>query len=156
MLYNVVMKIRNAEIKDLKAVQELNNQLFELELANFDKNLIKGWSFSNEGKAYFENAIKNSLVIVAEIDDIIVGYLLAEEIQIPYYSFKIAELCNMCVDENYRKQGIGRALYENFEIYYKSKNIDKFMVTASFKNESAKNFYKKMGFVETNSTFAKF
>ena len=53
----------------------------------------------------------------------------------------------MCVDENYRKQGIGRALYENFEIYYKSKNIDKFMVTASFKNESAKNFYKKMGFV---------
>ena len=150
------MKIRNAEIKDLKAVQELNNQLFELELANFDKNLIKGWSFSNEGKVYFENAIKNSLVIVAEIDDIIVGYLLAEEIQIPYYSFKIAELCNMCVDENYRKQGIGRALYENFEIYYKSKNIDKFMVTASFKNESAKNFYKKMGFVETNSTLAKF
>ena len=150
------MKIRRAELKDLKIVQELNNQLFELELESFDKYLIKGWSFSDEGKAYFENAIKKSFVIVAEIDGVVVGYLLAEEVKIPYYSFDIAELCNMCVDEKYRKQGIGRALYENFEIYFKSKNIEKFIVIASFKNESAKNFYKKMGFVEANATFTKF
>lgn len=150
------MKIRNAEMKDLSAIQSLNNELFELELANFDKYLVKGWSFSNEGKSYFENAIKNSFVIVAEIDDAVVGYLLAEEVDIPYYSFKIAELSNMCVNEKYRKQGIGKMLYQEFENHFKKQNIEHFIVTASFKNESAKAFYKKMGFVEANSTFSKF
>lgn len=33
----------------------------------------------------------------------------------PNYDFKIAELCNMCIDSNYRKQGIGNALYKEFE-----------------------------------------
>ena len=63
------MLIRKAELKDLQRIQELNNELFELELANFDKYLIKGWPLSNEGKIYFENAIKESFVIVAEIDN---------------------------------------------------------------------------------------
>lgn len=34
------MLIWKAEPKDLRKIQELNNELFELELANFDKYLI--------------------------------------------------------------------------------------------------------------------
>ena len=150
------MLIRKATLKDLQRIQELNNQLFELELANFDKYLIKDWPLSKEGKEYFENAIKYSFVIIAEIDDKVVGYLLGEVSDIPYYDFKIAELCNMCIDSNYRKQGIGNALYKEFEKYFKEQGITHFLVTASFKNESAKSFYKKMGFEEANSTFTKF
>ena len=75
---------------------------------------------------------------------------------IPYYNFKIAELCNMCIDSNYRKQGIGNALYKEFEKSFKEQGIAHFTVTASFKNENAKSFYKKMGFEEANSTFTKF
>ena len=150
------MNIRRATLKDLQRIQELNNELFELELENFDKYLIKGWPLSSEGKAYFENAIKNNFVIVAEIDNKVVGYLLGEESDIPYYDFKIAELCNMCIDSNYRRLGIGNALYKEFERFYKEQGITHFMVTASFKNENAKNFYKKMGFDEANSTFTKF
>ena len=68
------------------------------------------------------------------------------ESNIPYYNFKIAELCNMCIDSNYRKQGIGMALYKEFEKAFREKRITHFTVTASFKNENAKAFYKKMGF----------
>ena len=150
------MLIRRAEHKDLQRIQELNNELFELELANFDKYLIKGWPLSEEGRQYFQDAIKNSFVIVAEIDNKIVGYLLGEESDIPYYKFRIAELCNMCIDSNYRKQGIGNALYKEFERAFKEQGITHFMVTASYKNENAKSFYKKMGFEEANSTFTKF
>ncbi len=150
------MLIRKATLKDLQRIQELNNELFELELANFDKYLIKDWPLSSEGKKYFENAIKESFVIVAEINSNVVGYLLGEENNIPYYNFKIAELCNMCIDSNYRKQGIGNALYKEFEKSFKQQGITHFVVTASFKNESAKAFYKKMGFEEANSTFTKF
>ncbi len=134
----------------------MNNQLFELELENFDKYLIKDWPLSDEGRVYFEDAISNSFVVVAEIDGKIVGYLLGGEIDIPYYNFRIAELCNMCVDSDYRKRGIGVALYAEFEKYFKGIGIEHFMVTASFKNESAKAFYRKMGFEEANSTFVKF
>ena len=150
------MLIRKAELKDLQRIQELNNELFELELANFDKHLIKNWPLSKEGREYFENAINESFVVVAEIDGKVVGYLLGEEGKIPYYDFKIAELCNMCIDSNYRKQGIGNALYKEFENHFKEQGINHFTVTASFKNENAKSFYKKMGFEEANSTFTKF
>ena len=150
------MVIRKAKLKDLQRIQELNNELFELELASFDKYLIKDWPLSDEGRKYFEGAIKESFVVVAEIENQVVGYLLAEESDIPYYNFKIAELCNMCIDSNYRKQGIGNALYKEFERFYNEQGISHFIVTASFKNESAKAFYKKMGFEEANSTFIKF
>ena len=150
------MLIRRAKLADLKRIQELNNELFELELANFDKYLIKNWPLSKEGEDYFKNAIKESFVVVAEIDNKVVGYLLGEESNIPYYDFKIAELCNMCVDSNYRKQGIGNLLYKEFEKFYNEQGVTRFIVTASFKNESAKAFYKKMGFSEANSTFVKF
>lgn len=150
------MIIRRAEIADLKRIQELNNELFELELASFDKYLIKDWPLSKEGTEYFKNAIEENFVIVAEKDNRVVGYLLGEENDIPYYDFKIAELCNMCIDNNYRKQGIGHMLYKEFEKFYRDKGITHFMVTASFKNESAKAFYKKMGFNEANLTFIKF
>lgn len=150
------MIIRKATAVDLQRIRELNNELFELELANFDKYLIKGWPLSNEGRIYFEDAIKNSFVIVAEVDNKVVGYLLGEEDNIPYYNFKIAELCNMCVDEKYRKHGIGKALYKAFEKHFTKLGIKHFMVTASFKNESAKSFYKRIGFIEANTTFVKF
>ena len=149
------MLVRRAELKDLKRIQELNNDLFELEIANFDKFLTRGWPLSDEGRVYFENAIRENFVVVAEIDDEIVGYLLGEEVSIPYYNFKIAELCNMCVDSRFRKQGIGKALYIEFEKFFNEKGISHFIVTASFKNENAKAFYKRMGFEESNSSFLK-
>jgi ribosomal protein S18 acetylase RimI-like enzyme len=150
------MIIRKANHKDLQKIQELNNLLFELELASYDKYLIKNWPFTTAGKKYFENAIEEDCVLVAEIKGQVVGYLLGSISDISYYDFPIAELCNMCIDSNYRKQGIGRALYTEFEKFYNKQGINHFTVTASFKNESAKAFYKSIGFEEANLTFVKF
>ena len=60
------MNIRRAELNDLKSVQELNNQLFDLEIAHFDEHLIKDWPLSKDGEQYFKKAIENNFVIVAE------------------------------------------------------------------------------------------
>ena len=150
------MVIRKAESKDLERIQQLNNDLFDLEIENFDEYLVKDWPLSSEGKEYFANAIKENVVFVAEENDVVLGYILGEEVAIPYYNFKIAELCNMCVDNRYRNKGVGKALYGEFESYFKSIGINRFMVTASFKNDSAKAFYKRMGFKEGNVTFTKF
>ena len=150
------MIIRRAKLDDLRKIQELNNQLFELELANFDKYLIKDWPLSSEGRQYFENAIKNDFVVVAEIEGVVVGYLFGGINHIPYYSFKTAELYNMCVESEYRNCGVGKALYRKFEEFHNAQGINHFVVTASFKNKSACVFYEKMGFQKANMTFVKF
>ena len=67
--------IRIATINDLPFIQDLNNELFNLELQNYDNTLVKGWALSNEGKEYFEDLISNHYVIVALLNDMIVGYL---------------------------------------------------------------------------------
>ena len=84
------------------------------------------------------------------------GYLLGEIVEIPYYNFKMAELCNTCVDKSCRGQGIGSKLFKRFEKDFKEKGITHFTVTASFKNASAIAFYKKIGFEEANLTLTKF
>lgn len=61
------MVIRRAHIGDLKRIQQLNNQLFDLEIAHFDEFLIKDWPLSKDGEKYFINAIENGFVLVAEI-----------------------------------------------------------------------------------------
>ena len=151
-----MLLIRKATQKDLLLIQKLNNQLFELELATFDKYLIKDWPLTKQGREYFENSINEDYVIVAELNHKVVGYLLGECADKSYYPFKIAELCNMCIDKDYRKQGIGNFLFHQFENDFKAKGINHFIVTASFKNENAIAFYKKMGFESTNITLAKF
>ncbi len=153
---NKKMIIRQAVQKDLKDIQTLNNQLFDLELKSFDCYLIKGWPLTKEGKEYFEDAIKNDCVFVAEENSNIIGYLLGAKVDIPYYNFEIAEICNMFVKDSFRGKGVGKQLINSFFDYYKNLGISHFTVTASFKNESAKNFYKKMGFEEGNVTFVKF
>jgi len=151
-----MINIRRADLRDLVTIQNLNNQLFELELEKFDKYLIKDWPLSQAGQDYFEEAIRNDYVIVAENEEKVVGYLMAQVNEIPYYNFPIVELCNMCIDTDCRRQGIGNALYSVFERHFKAKGLNKFSVTASFLNESAIAFYKKMGFTEGNLTYNKF
>ncbi len=150
-----MIKIRKATLQDTLAIQLLNNQLCNLEREKFDKYLIKDYATSKEGEEYFKNSIKNDYVIVAEENKKVVGYLLGARNDVVYYNFKIAELCNMCIDEAYRQHGIGTLLFKEFEKHFNSLNITHFTVTASFKNESAKAFYKKMGFEEINTTFIK-
>ena len=151
-----MINVRRADLFDLKSIQELNNQLFELELEKSDKYLTANWPLSEEGVEYFEEAIRNDYVIVATKENKVVGYLLAVEQSIPYYKFPVVELCNMCVDKNCRGAGIGNALFRVFERFYKDKGIDNFMVTASFLNDNARAFYEKMGFEVANVTYTKF
>jgi len=145
--------IRKADLKDLDKVQELNNKLFELEFNNFDDTLKTGWPFENEGKGYFEDMIKNEIVFVAEIENKIVGYLAGSICeQISYITETFAELDNMCIDDEYRRFGIGTLLMDEFKKYCKEKNMQNIKVTASAKNRRAIQFYMRNGFEDYNVT----
>ena len=101
------VKIRKAEIDDLYEIQKLNNELFDLEYNNFDSTLIQNWPLTQEGKEYFEKAIKKGVSLVACVNNEIVGYLVgALNSQFQYNNNIQAELDNMCVMKEYRNKGI--------------------------------------------------
>ena len=116
------MIIRKANIDDLYEIQKLNKELFELEFKNFDSTLIADWPLTQEGKEYFEKAIKNDIVLVACVDQEVVGYLTGSlNSQYSYNNIVQAELDNMCIMNEYRKLGIGSKLFEEFKKEYVKK-----------------------------------
>ena len=121
------IKIRKATIDDVRAIQELNNDLFKLEKENYDTTLISDWPISDEGKDYFSDLINNHYVIVAEDN-------------------------NMVVKNEYRGKGIGKSLINYFKEYCKSNNVYNMQVIASYKNRDAIEFYRKNGFEEFDIT----
>lgn len=145
--------IRKANLEDLTSIQKLNNNLFDLEFNNFDDTLKLGWALEKDGKEYFEDMIKNEIVFVAQIEDKIVGYLAGSICEsISYITESFAELDNMCIDDEYRRFGIGTLLMNEFKKYCKEKNMQNIKVTASAKNSRAIQFYMKNGFEDYNIT----
>lgn len=145
--------IRNANLQDLEIIQKLNNELFDLELKNYDTTLVKDWAISNEGKEYFEDLINNNFVVVSLLDNEIVGYLAGTiNEKGSYENIQYGEINNMFIKDNCRGYGVGKALVNEFKLYCKSNGINDLIVTASAKNKNAINFYKKNGFEDFNLT----
>ena len=145
--------IRNASLADLDSIRELNNELFKLEKENYDSTLVENWPLTDDGKEYFEDLINNHYVIVAIIDQKIVGYLAGTiNEQGSYEEIQYGELNNMLIKDNYRGYGIGKKLINNFKDYCKSHIINNIKVVASFKNKNAIEFYHKNGFNDFNLT----
>ena len=137
----------------MESIQKLNDNLFELEYNNFDDTLKVGWPFEKEGKKYFEYMINNQIIFIAQAEEKIVGYLAGTICkEVSYITETFAELDNMCIDDEYRRFGIGTLLINEFKKYCKEKNIQNIKVTASAKNNRAIQFYMKNGFEDYNIT----
>ena len=147
------MNIRRATLDDLDIICELNNQLFKLEKENYDSTLVDNWPLTDEGKEYFKDLINNHYVIVALLNDKVVGYLAGSiEEKGSYELVQYGEINNMLVTDECRGTGVGRKLIDNFKEYCKNQNINNIKVVASFKNKDAINFYYKNGFKEFDLT----
>ena len=147
------IKIRRATIEDLEVIRKLNNTLFELEKENYDSTLIRDWPLTEEGKEYFTDLINNHYVIIAEVDNEIVGYLAGSiNEKGSYEEVQYGEINNMFIKDKCRGLGIGKSLINNFKNYCKSNGINNLKVTASYKNRDAIEFYHKNGFEEFDVT----
>lgn len=141
--------IRKSKEEDLKAVQELNRQLF-IHDKEFDSSLDVKWPLGKTGEEYFQNKIngKNSICFIAEANNEIVGYLVGGIIESCSYREikKISELENMIIKEDCRGKRIGEKLFKEFVKWSKSKKVERIKVSAYTNNESAIRFYKRIGF----------
>ena len=148
--------IRKAILEDVSYIQNLNNELFKLEKENYDTTLVLNWALTEEGKDYFEDLIKNQYVIVATLEDKIIGYLAGSiNEKGSYEEIQYGEINNMFIKEDYRLYGIGKKLINNFKNYCRNNNISNLKVVASSKNKNAIEFYRKNGFDDFNLTLTR-
>lgn len=138
---------RKATLNDLPAIQKLNDDLFDLEIENFDDQLIKNWPLAEEGKKFLQNCIENEFVGVAvSASGEVVGSLCGTLLENPINRLKLAELKFLSILPGNQKKGIGGELFERFKQWCKEKEIEGIKVTASYKNKNAIAFYERNNF----------
>tara|TARA_Y100000310_G_C20701281_1_gene830128 strand:- start:4192 stop:4659 length:468 start_codon:yes stop_codon:yes gene_type:complete len=140
---------REATIDDLETILDFNQRLFDREVGMFDPTLDDTWTQSEEGRDYFTKRIQeDGCAFVAEVNGQVVGYLVGALLEpSPYRTIpKMAELENMYVLPNFRSQGVGTRLYNDFKAWAKEQGAGRLKVVASAGNQPGINFYQDHGF----------
>ena len=141
--------IRQATVDDLKAVQDLNHDLFLSDARHLD-DLNTDWPYEAEGENYFRKRVsgEEGICFVAEAGGEIVGYVAGgwSHINFSAYKGKRGELENILVKDEYRGGGVGADVVATLNNWFKEQGADYIMVDAYAKNESAIAFYQHEGF----------
>ena len=120
------MMIRQMQARDIPAVAELEIQIFS-----------DPWS-ENSIRSSFDNKI--SCWLVAEIDGVVVGYIGSEAV------LDSADMMNVAVSPDYRRQGIAEALVNGLSDALREKDIRFLMLEVRVSNMPAIALYEKLGF----------
>ena len=156
-VYNWEMiKVRSAQKEDIADLQTLNNEVF-VDNVQYDEDLDLNWARSDKGKQYFNELLNNAdaFCIIAEDNDKRVGYLAASPKEIDYRHSRYIEIQNMGVIPEYRSQGVGKLLMDDFFKWARIKGYEKVFINAYIKNHRAISFYKNAGFDEIDISLEK-
>ena len=142
------MKIRFANIMDIEKILYLEEQLFQIHVKarpdwiskksnNYEsiKNIIEG----NSGKIFVAEDNKYGIIghCIIFIND--------KRNNKIYHDMINVEIDVLCVDENFRRKGIGKKLVEEVKIYAKSIDANFIEVFVWDFNQNAKIFYENLG-----------
>ncbi len=146
--------IRRANLSDFEELIRLSDLFSRSEYDLHDGRIDLEWATDERGKTYIKEHIEgeDKVTFVAEIDGKLGGYLtgdLSEGLAYRLPSIN-AVLDNIFIDENYRSRGIGQLFIGEFIQWCKSKKVQYMSVTPFFYNQKGINFYKKMGFKESD------
>jgi len=138
--------IREANIDDINAIVELWEEMMNFHIQKSGLYEIK--PDARQIYAYYlKEIIKSheSIVLVYEIENKIIGYLMAEEALNPpvYKETRIGTIVEICVTENYRNKGIGEELLTKIEKWFLDKGINRVECLVSDFNEISKGFWFK-------------
>ena len=154
------MIIRDLTIEDFDAVNDIFMQMQDLHVEHrpdlyrkIDKpTTTKAWDY----EASLEN--KDMIMVGAEADDRIVGFCIVEirrsesKALTPRIS---AHIKNLAVDENYRRKGIGNALYHEAVTRGKACGAEAVDLKVYSFNDNAIAFYKSLGMTVQSYTMEK-
>lgn len=141
--------IRNANKEDISSIADLWEEMMQFHIQKSNLYEIKDDAreiYSNYLKEVQKN-VKN-IVLVYEINNEIVGYLMAgESIQPPVYKeTHIGDIIDLSVTEKYQNKGIGEELLREVEKIFAKRGITRIECMVSHFNEISKNFWLKNGY----------
>ena len=120
--------VRELKVEDSAAVAEMEQQIFS-----------DSWS----EKSVLETVQqKQSVCFAAEKAGHLLGYLLA------YHAADEAEIARIAVQKEARRQGAAGKLMQALEHYCEEHKMEKLLLDVRERNEAARSFYTKNGFVE--------
>jgi ribosomal protein S18 acetylase RimI-like enzyme len=132
-------------IKRLGASDEAILEFLALHDANFDldeRGAAKSPLEPEKAKRFLEHP--DVLVWVAFDENMIVGFLQCNVIFLRSSTGKELVLYEIGVHQNWRRQGIGRALLNQMETWMRENNVDVVWVLTD--NQEAAEFYRSSGF----------
>ncbi|MCK9490776.1 MAG: ribosomal protein S18-alanine N-acetyltransferase [Sulfurimonas sp.] len=121
------MKISKAKTSDVSALYNLERELFN----------SKNYPLS---KASFYYHAKNSLLLLAKVDDVLAGYILI------LIKRKDAKLYSIGVKESFRGRGISKVLLQKASKHLEILEFKKFILEVRVDNIVAISLYEKNGF----------
>jgi ribosomal protein S18 acetylase RimI-like enzyme len=151
------MNIRNANLKDIDSLMELNQDLIDIHndiLKKQKPEHLKDFEEKENSKRVIKRFIKKLIrskkgyVIVAEENDKIIAYLIAMvEKNIPIFTLKkYVEISDLFVKEEFQGKKIGLKLVQLCISWAKQNNFEKIVLKVFPNNKNAVEFYKKIGF----------
>lgn len=140
--------VKNAVKTDIEQIGKLWIEFFD-----FHKQFDNHFSRSVDGHINFmkfiENSIEddNSLVLVAVVDELVIGYCLAKIDTFPPVidDREYGAIYDLAITEKMRRNGYGEKLVLAAKSWFKSKGMKIMQANVSVENPVSTAFWKKMG-----------
>lgn len=150
------IKIRFAKKSDLEGINALRRQVHMVHAEGRPDIFRKKFGKKLAEHIFFYHSGKQSKIIVAKSEDAIVGFAVLEIIHKPRSPYNKARsylrVTEFGVDENHRRQGIGKQLFDFIKNYASANKFDTIELDVWEFNEGALKFYESQGF----STYRRF
>lgn len=148
------MKIKIATLDEVNQIEILYQELF-LKMSNFQPEYIKP---AKQDVEFIKETINegHSDILIAEIDNCIIGFILIQELITPPYTclveHKYAFIVDIIVETKYQHQGIGSALILEAKKWAENRNLDYLELNVLSENIGAITLYEKQGFKDISHT----
>ena len=158
---SLVLRIRNATIKDIEDIVEINNSFLEyianrgLIITKLDNDQLKNHIISNPGSINVaitsENIIAGFIELSSLFDVNVIKRLewFDEKVRIKFENMKKLYIVKVAVKQEYQRKNVGMFMYNAIFAKYPEHIIYSFIVKKPYDNIVSLNFHKKMGFIET-------
>ncbi len=134
------------KIEDLEKVNKLAKQVHEIHVAWRPDLYLHVEDVLQ--KEYFENLIQNEEILVAKLENEIVGYVTISMQEKNHHGLKFKKYLKIdaiCVDEKWREKGIGNALLNFVKDFGKKNGCTDLSLTVNQENEKAIKVYEDFG-----------
>lgn len=149
----VDIEVRRATAGDIDGFAESSAALFVEDGATRDPLRNREWPRTH-GTQWCSELVADpdALVLVAAADEEVVGHLVGTfAAASAMWVAPRAELVSMFVSSQWRDQGVGGRLVEDFQAWARSRGAARLQVTAYVANEGALRFYWRKGFASLSS-----